>query len=206
MRKIPAGTKNFATAARRWMPLRMGCGWPGTDVAKFRRDRAIRIGMRVRAFVLALAAQLCLACLAAHAEPPDGRAVFAAQCVACHQPDGKGVPGQFPPLAGNADIFLARDFPARVVLFGMSGKIKVKGQKDQVIDGAMPPLGEVLKDEEIAAVVNYVRGAFGNDALAPKGAKTMQPLDAATVVALRKLKDADQVFAYRKKLKAAREQ
>jgi mono/diheme cytochrome c family protein len=150
--------------------------------------------MRLRAFGLVLAAQ---SCLAAHAEPPDGRAVFTTQCIACHQPDGKGVPGQFPPLAGNPDIFLARDFPARVVLFGVSGKIKVKGQ---AIDGAMPPLGNVLKDDEIAAVVNYVRGAFGNDKLAPK---TMQPLDAATVTALRKLKDADQVFAYRQKLKAA---
>ena len=132
--------------------------------------------------------------MAAHAEPPDGRAVFHTQCIACHQPDGKGVPAQFPPLAGNTDIFLARDFPARVVLFGLSGKIEVKGQ---VIDGAMPPLGDVLKDEEIAAVVTYVRGAFGNDALAPK---TMPPLDAATVAALRTLKDADQTFAYRKML------
>jgi mono/diheme cytochrome c family protein len=153
--------------------------------------------MRVRAYVIALAAQ---SCLAAHAEPPDGRAVFNVQCTPCHQPDAKGVRGQFPPLAGNADIFLARDFPARVVLFGLSGKITVK---DQVIDGAMPPLGGVLKDEEIAAVVTYMRGAFGNDALAPKGPKTMAPLDAATVGGLRTMKDADQVYAYRQKLKAA---
>jgi mono/diheme cytochrome c family protein len=158
--------------------------------------------MRVKAFVFALAS---LSGLAAHAEPPDGRAIFNVQCTPCHQPDAKGVPGQFPPLAGNTDIFLARDFPARVVLFGMSGKIAVKGR---MIDGAMPPLGDILKDDEIAAVVNYVRSGFGNNALAPKasktlGAKTMAPLDAATVAALRKLKDADQVFAYRKKLKAA---
>jgi mono/diheme cytochrome c family protein len=147
--------------------------------------------MRLRAFVFALAP---LSCFAAHAQP-DGRAVFDVQCAACHQPDAKGVPGQFPPLAGNADIFLARDYPARVVLFGLSGKIKVNGR---VIDGAMPPLGDILKDAEIAAVVNYVRAAFGNEA-----AKTMAPLDAATVAGLRKLKAADQVYAYRKKLKAA---
>ena len=159
--------------------------------------------MRPRAFGFALASLAGMTSLAAHAEPPDGRAVFHTQCIACHQPDGKGVPAQFPPLAGNTDIFLARDFPARVVLFGLSGKIEVKGQ---VIDGAMPPLGDVLKDEEIAAVVTYVRGAFGNDALAPKGATTMQPLDAATVASLRKLKDADQVYLYRKKLKAAAKQ
>ncbi len=150
--------------------------------------------MQLRAVVFALAAQ---SSLAAHAQQADGRAVFNAQCIACHQPDGKGVPGNFPPLAGNTDIFLARDFPARVVLFGMSGKITVKGQ---MIDGSMPPLGDVLKDDEIAAVVAYVRGAFGNDKLSPK---SMQPLDAAMVAALRKLKDADQVYAYRRKLKAA---
>jgi len=132
--------------------------------------------------------------MAAQAQPPDGRAIFNQQCIACHQPDGKGVPGSFPPLAGNPDLFLARDFPARVVLFGMSGKIAVKGK---TIDGAMPPLGDVLKDDEIAAVVNYVRGAFANNKLAPKG---MQPLDAATVAGLRTLKDADQVYAYRKML------
>jgi mono/diheme cytochrome c family protein len=159
--------------------------------------------MRLRPFVFVLASLSCLASVAALAQPPDGRAVFTAQCIACHQPDGKGVPGQFPPLAGNSDIFLARDFPARVVLFGMAGKVTVKGQ---TIDGAMPPLGDVLKDEEIAAVVNYVRGAFGNAALAPKGAKTMAPLDAATVAALRKVKDADQVYAYRNKLQAAAKQ
>jgi len=147
--------------------------------------------MRLRAFAFALAAQ---SCVAAHAQQPDGRAVFNAQCTPCHQPDAKGVPGQFPPLAGNPDLFLARDFPARVVLFGMRSKITVKGQ---VIDGTMPPLGDVLKDDEIAAVVNYVRGAFGNDKLSPK---IMQPLDAATVAALRTLKDADQTYAYRKML------
>jgi mono/diheme cytochrome c family protein len=163
--------------------------------AAFRR---YEFAMRLRSSVFLLAS--ALAPLAALAQPPDGRAVFNAQCTACHQPDGKGVPGQFPPLAGNTDIFLARDFPARVVLFGMSGKITVK---DQVIDGAMPPLGDILKDDEIAAVVNFVRGGFGNDALAPKAPKTMAPLDAATVAGLRKMKDADHVYAYREKLKAA---
>jgi mono/diheme cytochrome c family protein len=165
--------------------------------AAFRR---YEFAMRLSASVFVLASLSCLAPMAALAQLPDGRAVFNAQCIACHQPDAKGVPGQFPPLAGNPDIFLARDFPARVVLFGMSGKITVK---DQVIDGAMPPLGDILKDDEIAAVVNFVRGGFGNDALAPKAPKTMAPLDAATVTGLRKMKDADHVYAYREKLKAA---
>ena len=200
MRENSRRNEKFCTCRPATDAAKNGLRQPGTDAAKFRRGRAIRIAMRVKAFVFALASLSCMSPLAAHAEPPDGRAVFNAQCTPCHQPDAKGVPGQFPPLAGNADIFLARDFPARVVLFGLSGNITVKGQ---MIDGAMPPLGAVLKDEEIAAVVNYVRGGFGNAALAPKGPKTMAPLDAATVAGLRTMKDADQVFAYRKKLKAA---
>ena len=149
--------------------------------------------MRLRAFAAALALQICIV---AHAQP-DGRDIFSQQCIACHQPNGKGVPGSFPPLVGNRDLFLARDFLPRVVLFGMSGKIEVLGQ---TIDGAMPPLGDLLKDDEIAAVVNYVRGAFGNEKLRPKD---MAPLDAATVASLRKLKNADKTFEYRASLKAA---
>jgi mono/diheme cytochrome c family protein len=150
-------------------------------------------GLFVLSAALISAAQVSVA----HAQPPDGHAVFNAQCVACHQADAKGVPGNFPPLAGNPDLFLARDFPARMVLFGMSGKITVKGQQ---IDGTMPPLGGVLKDDEIAAVVNFVRGNFGNAALAAKS-RPMPPLDAATVAALRKQKDADKTYEYRKLLK-----
>jgi mono/diheme cytochrome c family protein len=126
----------------------------------------------------------------------NGAQIFADQCSACHQQNGQGVAGQFPPLALNADLFLARDYPARVVLFGLSGKITVGGQK---FDGVMPPL-DVLKDEEIAAVVRYVRTAWGNDARRPK---TMQPVDAAMVAGLRKNKaSSGQVFAYRQSLKA----
>jgi mono/diheme cytochrome c family protein len=151
--------------------------------------------MRATAFLVLSVALMS----AAQAQPPDGRAVFNEQCAACHQADAKGVPGNFPPLAGNPDLFLARDFPARMVLFGMSGKIEVLGQ---TIDGVMPPLGETLKDDEIAAVVNFVRGNFGNAALAPKAPRSMTPLDAATVAALRQQKDADQTYEYRQRLKA----
>jgi mono/diheme cytochrome c family protein len=128
----------------------------------------------------------------------DGSAVFHEQCVACHQAQAQGVPGQFPPLAGNGDLFLSRDFPARVVLFGLSGKIKVK---DQQIDSTMPPL-DFLSDDQIAAVVEYVRGSFGNAALRPKD---MTPLDAATVAKLRADTKApsDEVYRERDKLKRA---
>ena len=106
--------------------------------------------------------------------------------------------GQFPPLAGNRDLFLSADFPARVVLFGLKGKIDVGGHD---FDAEMPPL-DVLSDAQIAAAVNYVRDAWGNGKLRPKD---MPPVDAATVSALRARKDLspDKVFADRKRMKAA---
>jgi mono/diheme cytochrome c family protein len=108
----------------------------------------------------------------------DGEALFKDQCVACHQETGKGVPDQFPPLAGNHDLFLGT-FPALVLLYGMEGKIEVVGK---AFDAAMPPFGH-LSDAEIAALVRYVRAAWGNDKLRPAA---MAPIDASAVEALRK--------------------
>ncbi|HEX5092008.1 MAG TPA: c-type cytochrome [Burkholderiales bacterium] len=109
----------------------------------------------------------------------DGGAQYQQQCSACHQPDGRGVPGNFPPLAENPDLFLARLFPVYVALNGLEGEIAVKGAKYQ---GVMPPFGH-LSDEQIAAIVNFVRGAWGNAALRPSGFKDV---DAAAVAEARK--------------------
>ena len=137
----------------------------------------------------------------ASAEKPqaaaDGAAIFRDQCAACHQPDGHGLPGQFPPLASNPDLFLSRDYPARVVLAGLSGKIQVEGQS---FDSVMPSFG-VLGDGDIAAVVNFIRQAWSNDALRPK---TLAPLDGGAVATLRvKAETPQQVHAARAQLKAA---
>ncbi|HEX3709273.1 MAG TPA: cytochrome c, partial [Pseudolabrys sp.] len=130
-------------------------------------------------------------------EKADGAAVFNEQCVACHQAHGEGVAGQFPPLAGNRDIFLSADFPARVVLFGLKGKIDVNGKG---LDAEMPPL-DFLSDAQIAAAIGYVRGAWGNGKLRPAG---MTDPDAAAVAALRKSKlSAAQVHDQRMTLKGA---
>jgi len=84
-----------------------------------------------------------------------------------------------------------------VALFGLEGELTVKDKRYQSV---MPPCAH-LSDGEIAAVVNYVRGAWGNDRLRPAG---LAPLAAAAVAALR-LKDmtAGQVFAARRRLKPA---
>ncbi len=124
----------------------------------------------------------------------DGASVFADNCSACHQANGEGVEGQFPPLAGNSDLFLATDFPAAVVLNGLQGPIDVAGQS---LDQTMPSF-DFLSDDEIAAVIGYVRGSFGNDKLRPAG---FADLTADDVAALRKKPmTPDEVHAYRASL------
>jgi mono/diheme cytochrome c family protein len=125
----------------------------------------------------------------------DGQTLYAQNCVACHQPDGKGVPGQFPPLAGNRDLFLDRLFPVYVVLNGLSGEATIEGQQ---FKATMPPFGH-LPDASIAAVVNHVRSAWGNAALRPA---EMPELDAAAVAKARqKPMTPAEVLAYRADLK-----
>src|SRR5699024_1484059 len=87
--------------------------------------------------------------------------LYSNTCAACHQQNGKGVSGAFPPLAGNPVV--ENQDPTehiKVVLFGAQGK---------TIDGvsynaAMPPFGKQLTDEEAAAIINHERTSWGNDA------------------------------------------
>lgn len=77
------------------------------------------------------------------------------QCAACHQGDGKGLPGVFPPLANSA-----------VVNGPVADHIKtvLQGRKSGKFPAPMPPLGAQLNDAEIAAVITYERNSFGNKA------------------------------------------
>ncbi|EDY84266.1 putative membrane-bound dehydrogenase domain protein [Verrucomicrobiia bacterium DG1235] len=83
-------------------------------------------------------------------------------CATCHQPDGKGLPAaQFPPLAGTSWV---NGNPSRLIdltLHGLMGPIDVNGQH---YPGHVPmtQFANVLTDQEIAAVLTYVRNAFGN--------------------------------------------
>jgi mono/diheme cytochrome c family protein len=90
-----------------------------------------------------------------------GEQVFGNYCAACHQLTGEGVPAVFPPLRGDP-VVTAVD-PAehiRVILEGLSGK-PIGGV---TYASAMPPLGAALSDEQIAAVANHERTAWGNAA------------------------------------------
>ena len=96
------------------------------------------------------------------ASPRDlGKRVFENTCITCHQANGQGVPGAFPPLAGSDWAQGTEERVVRIVLLGLNGPVKVSG-KD--FNSAMPPLGSVLKDDQIANALTYVRSEWGNNA------------------------------------------
>lgn len=105
--------------------------------------------------------------------PPDikvlGEQIYGKTCVACHQANGQGTPGTFPPLVGS-DWVNEKD-PGRmirIVLEGFSGPgLVVNGQPFNT-GSAMVPWGSTLSDDDIAAVITYVRGnkEWGNNASA----------------------------------------
>jgi mono/diheme cytochrome c family protein len=95
----------------------------------------------------------------------SGRAIYAANCLGCHQADGRGLPGLAPPLAGASLVLAPADVTARVVLNGKEGAV-----------GLMPPIGGTMSDDDVAAVLTYIRREWGN---------TATPVDAATAQAIR---------------------
>ncbi|GAB3538018.1 hypothetical protein GCM10027343_02660 [Noviherbaspirillum agri] len=91
----------------------------------------------------------------------DGAQIYAAQCAACHQASGAGLPGVFPPLAASEWVLGKEALLADILLHGISGKLTVNGTS---YNGAMPAFGEKLGDAEIAAVLSHIRTSFGNAA------------------------------------------
>ena len=112
-------------------------------------------------FVMAASAFRLNTGAVASAAVPDGKAVYAAKCAACHQVGGTGG-GPFPPLAENADI-TAPDTSNLIlsVLNGRSGPISVNGK---TFSGTMPTWKDQLSDADIAAVLTYIRSAWSNKA------------------------------------------
>ncbi|WP_027994546.1 c-type cytochrome [Simplicispira psychrophila] len=95
----------------------------------------------------------------------DGKQVFTANCVACHQATGKGLPGVFPPLDGSEWVHGDARTLANILLHGINGEIEVVGA---TYKGAMPAFQQ-LGDAELAAVATYIRSAWSNksEALEP---------------------------------------
>jgi mono/diheme cytochrome c family protein len=91
----------------------------------------------------------------------NGESTYLANCASCHQPNGKGLAGTFPPLAGSA---IANGDPVkvvRIVKFGITGTLVVAGNH---YNGMMPAWSPTLSDDAIAALLTYVRSSWGNHA------------------------------------------
>src|SRR5580704_34095 len=156
---------------------------------------------RFSRFVTIAAATVLAAALPAQAQQAGagsgdaGSRVYAANCVACHQAGGTGVPAAFPPLAGHFPDLLkradGRSYVGKVLLFGLEGEISVNGNN---YAGAMPPWN-ALSDDDIAAVLNYIGNAWDNDKSLPPDFK---PFTSDEIKALRSPElTSAQVYALR---------
>jgi mono/diheme cytochrome c family protein len=158
--------------------------------------RGVEVAMRKTWLLIALIGLACALSGTALAKA-DGAAVYS-RCLGCHTAAGAGIPGTFPPLDGHAAELVKADraYPAKVVLYGLAGEIEVGGKK---YNGEMPAFADQLKDEEVAAVMNYILSRWGNEKVLPKGHKEFT---AAEVKALRGKKlSGKQVLEARPKLK-----
>jgi mono/diheme cytochrome c family protein len=88
-----------------------------------------------------------------------GQTVYEARCASCHALDGRGMPPDYPPLASNPSIQMESAVnPIRMVLNGGFPP----GTAGNPMPYGMPPFAQSLSDDEVAAVVTYIRAAWGN--------------------------------------------
>lgn len=151
-RTLDAGIRDLANAG------------PARAVITLERRRKMRSVSRRGAAVAVLAVILS----AGEAQAgPRGEALYLQHCAACHQWNGQGIPGFFPPLAGNPlavseDPWKIEEHLRRVI-FGYHGGLVVGGE---VYTGTMPPIGSAgrLSDKELLDLINYQRRAWGHKA------------------------------------------
>ena len=87
-----------------------------------------------------------------------GEALFAGTCSVCHQANGAGLAGVFPPLAKSDYLGTDTKRAVDVVLRGLAGKVRVNGSD---YDSVMPPMNQ-LNDDAIANILTYVLNSWGN--------------------------------------------
>jgi mono/diheme cytochrome c family protein len=96
-----------------------------------------------------------------HGPAGRGKIIYEQTCLPCHQADAGGVPGMNPPLRKSPYV---QGAPARligIILQGLNDGVEIDGEN---YSNPMPPFGAVLKDNDIADVLSYLRSHFGNKA------------------------------------------
>jgi len=111
------------------------------------------------AFLLLAAGSVATGCSSEPA-PGSGGEIYARYCATCHQSDGNGIERAFPTLRGTEWANGDKGRLIRLVLYGMQGPIEVKGE---TYNNVMTPHG-FLTDDQVAAVLTFVRSNFDNDA------------------------------------------
>lgn len=105
----------------------------------------------------------------------DGKALYSANCSSCHQATGKGLAGVFPPIDGSNWVTSDNhDLPIQIIAKGLNGSIEVAGT---TYNGVMPPFGGSLSNDELAALVTYIRGNWSNTASKVTADDVQQSLD-----------------------------
>ena len=92
-----------------------------------------------------------------------GKVIYENICGLCHNNDGAGKPGQAPPFVGSEWALGSPSRMIRIPLAGLAGPIQVNGQPWNL---AMPAMGAALPDDDLAAVLTYIRQSWGNKASA----------------------------------------
>lgn len=106
--------------------------------------------------------------------PVGGEAVYASNCASCHQADGSGIRGTFPPVAGHAShlvVDIGRDYIVDLLLYGLQGEIEVDGVS---YDGEMPAWTQ-LSDQQLADVANYIAIDWDEEGVLPEEFAPYEP-------------------------------
>lgn len=94
--------------------------------------------------------------------PSPGEKIFIKYCISCHQADAGGVPELTPPLIKTSYVLGDKERLITIILNGLNENVEIDGE---YFSNPMPSL-KILKDQEIADVLTYVRNNFGNKAAA----------------------------------------
>lgn len=101
----------------------------------------------------------------------SGASLYTSKCASCHQANGKGLPGAFPPLAQSEYVLGNPERLVSIVLHGLQGPVEVSGQS---FNGSMPAWGQQLSDQELVAVINHVRTKLANNQAPAIALQTVQ--------------------------------